>query len=361
MGPDSPLVPLDVLRAICALRPVITLLTNVRQIAWSSVCVPDECLPYLLSIIGQDLSVFDMAWEESEDLSVAIPAALEQLAAQPCLRELTLLNRQLPTNRAASLSFSTFLRQSHLLTKMVCDAIAIPAEAALPNLLIAHVRLPNPISSIAHVTGDPFPSLETFSAISTAASYSTFSQAVALSHVNQFILYLESPTPEVDIASLFLGIRQQLDADTTLSLTVRSAEDVDSISVNREAVLPGHIHALFELKKLVMEPPPRCVVNDGLCHDMAKAWPDVEELCYAHMSWRPWRHSRVLRYTVRTSTFLVSRSMLRSGGKRTLMTVLREYPTYSITNWEDSLAARPSSTGSSLEILRSNRSRILSR
>lgn len=34
-----------------------------------------------------------------------------------------------------------------------------------------------------------------------------------------------------------------------------------------------------------MEPPPRCVVNDGLCHDMAKAWPDVEELCYAHMSW----------------------------------------------------------------------------
>lgn len=189
MGPDSPLVPLDVLGAICALRPVITLLTNVRQIAWSSVCVPDECLPYLLSIIGQDLSVFDMAWEDSEDLSGAIPAALEQLAAQPCLRELTLLNRQLPTNRAASLSFSTFLRQSHLLTKMVCDAIAIAAKAiphlaALPNLLIAHVRLPNPISSIAHVTGDPSPSLETFSAISTTASYSTFSQAVALSHVN---------------------------------------------------------------------------------------------------------------------------------------------------------------------------------
>lgn len=266
MGPDSPLVPLDVLRAICALRPVITLLTNVRQIAWSSVCVSDECLPYLLSIIGQDLSVFDMAWEDSEDPSGAIPAALEQLAAQPCLREFTLLNRQLPTNRAASLSFSIkFLRQSHLLTKMVCDAIAIAAEAiphlaALPNVLIAHVRLPNPISSIAHVTGDPFPSLETFSTISTAASYSTFSHAVALSHVNQFILYLESPTPEVDIASLFLGIRQQLDADTTLSLTVRSAEDVDSISVNREAVLPDHIHPLFELKKLrklVMEPPLR--------------------------------------------------------------------------------------------------------
>ncbi len=130
MGPDSPLVPLDVLGAICALRPVITLLTNVRQIAWSSVCVSDECLPYLLSIIGQDLSVFDMAWEDSEDPSGAIPAALEQLAAQPCLREFTLLNRQLPTNRAASLSFSIkFLRQSHLLTKMVCDAIAIPAEA----------------------------------------------------------------------------------------------------------------------------------------------------------------------------------------------------------------------------------------
>ncbi|KAI0770040.1 hypothetical protein C8Q74DRAFT_868337 [Fomes fomentarius] len=295
-----PLVRLDALCTMCALRPTMVLLPNVYQLHCNSLALTDTAISYLLSVIGESLACFDARLVSSEP--GVVPAILSLLAVRPRLQHFTLSGGTRADDPEWTSAFASFLDSVPPLTTMVCDIIpvlqaSIVRLAGWSTLRTVHIRLPHHLvwSYIFENNAQPFPYVETFSVTSTAASYGDFARAFSLPRVTTFSLSLIGPSSMDVPQSTFKAVRAQFDTRTLTSLVIQSywhdispSEEVEMALQNEAVVYSQDVRPLLEfneLRTLNVSLALGYAIDDELCRGMAKAWPRIQDLRFAHIFW----------------------------------------------------------------------------
>ncbi|PIL22672.1 hypothetical protein GSI_15365 [Ganoderma sinense ZZ0214-1] len=167
--------------------------------------------------------------------------------------------------------------------------------AGLPTLKTVRIRLPDILGLSSHSFPDtPFPNVESFALFSSVESYIPFAQRVVLPHVPKFSIFLTTvPAPGI-FPVLFTSIRQQFHPSTLTGLTVKPYIPEPDLVLVEDALDDGvlvsseHLRPLLDfsqLRHVTVVPPWGFSFDDNFCRDMAKAWPHLEELYFAHEIW----------------------------------------------------------------------------
>ncbi|KAI0754839.1 hypothetical protein C8Q80DRAFT_1095516 [Daedaleopsis nitida] len=293
-------ISLGLLQAICALRPTMVILPNVRELNTGPLGMGDTCLPYLLSVIGKELVNvnIDLHGDDELDPEGTAAAVATLLTTQPHLRAFSY--SQYGGDPISNTStFSTLLRDVPPLTTFLCNAVTVSPEdvlslSRLHTLRTIHIRLPDTMEwSPVPVETQPFCRVSSFSVTSAALSYRRFAEAYKLPQIRKFSLYLTRRPHPPELSTLFTSIRKQFDPAILTSLEVKDsgtptfadAQIAAQLGVN---LVPGHIRPLFDFRKLrefTFLPAWCYTLYNGFYLDMAKAWPHIKELRFAHMFW----------------------------------------------------------------------------
>ena len=285
-------------QSICALRPTLVLLPNVRQLIYYSVALDDVCLPYLLSIVGTELRVFELHHPMGEAASGAISTGLALLSAQPHLREFKMVGQRPPT---ISPALSSFLCCVSSLSVLHVESVPVTVEAlthiaAMASLKTVYFYLPDTIPWTSQKPTSPFfPNVESLGIGGTIRSYRAFAKLMPLPHVREFTLALTTlPAAGEPLSTLFSYIRRQFDPKTLKALTIEPAniiaalEQVHNAMISRVIVEPGDLRPIYELtalERVTIVPPWAFALGNDMAHDMAKAWPRMQVLRVACAQW----------------------------------------------------------------------------
>ncbi|RDX53431.1 hypothetical protein OH76DRAFT_1220714 [Lentinus brumalis] len=301
-GPGiPPTVTSEAFQAICARRPQLVLLPNLRRLVYYSLAMPDVCLPYLLSIVGTDLRVFELDYPKPEGeaaaASGATSSALALLSNHTRLQEFKMRGQRPPT---ISPALSSFLCSMSSLTELHAESVPITQEAlthiaALPSLKSVYFCLPDSIQWTAQSSETPyFANVVSFGVSATVRSYRSFARMMPLPHVPEFTLALTAVPIGEPISTLFSYIRRQFDPKILKALEIKPANPRTALEQLQQAVTSGvvarpddfrPIYEFTALERLSITPPWNFALTNDFARDMAKAWSRMQDLRLAYTHW----------------------------------------------------------------------------
>ncbi|TFK82127.1 hypothetical protein K466DRAFT_530844 [Polyporus arcularius HHB13444] len=282
----------SVVDTLCALRPTLVLLPNLRALRWLVMELKGSYLPPILSLLGDEVRTLEIEdWDRHVIPEHALQASIALIASKfHYLKTLTIMfddDSSVVVNDATSAAASSLVSQSHSLTMFKCTDIPLsPASilhlSELSTLRDLSVRLPDVAAwQSPGAASQPFAFLTTLSLTTTIHAYIPFGKAVLLPHIQRLTLYVVGrPTTQL-IPDFFSAIRHQYCPKTLRSLSI-NPEGVTSEATARQnatVIRPADLRPLLEFSlmkdfDLAME----ChhAFDDAFILDVAKAWPHLE-------------------------------------------------------------------------------------
>ncbi|TBU48568.1 hypothetical protein BD309DRAFT_949407 [Dichomitus squalens] len=288
----------NVLQTLCAYRPMLVLLPNIRILSWFGLKLANRWLPPLLSLLGDKLtrvSLCILPVRNQTDGQIVLRDAFALLKAKGL--PLTSLDVDLihdrhnihPTTSAALSTLATSL--SHLVF-FECSDIPLTPNAIeylldLGTLERLHVRLPEstlwPTPTVGAGRSSPICSLKIIMLFCTPSAYNSFTRAVRLPSLRRLVMFNDGVPRAEDFPEFLKSIRRQCDPAMLVDIAISTHDECSLAQASRsDAVIhSSDLHPLFDFEHLTaFHPDMQCRhdLDDQLFLDMAKAWPELKQL-----------------------------------------------------------------------------------
>ncbi|KAI0712339.1 hypothetical protein C8Q76DRAFT_676855 [Earliella scabrosa] len=280
----------SVVSLLCALRPTLVLLPNVRIVSWHSLGLAGQSCSHLLSLLGDRVtSIYIFSWNPREE--TVLRAALAAIESRfPRLRELSVgyeSHAPLPSPNHTTIALLSFLASTLPLVSFSCLDIPIGPDAVmrlaqLPTLRYVSIRLEdNGTWPQWRSTVLPFQHLENcLSAVATVPAYIAFSRALPLPNISDLQLRILRSDAPTSYSALFEAIRYQFSTDVFTTLRIEPHEEAHArlrtARASETVVRSVDFAPLLEFTKMTafdFSAECRHALDDELFLGMVNAWP----------------------------------------------------------------------------------------